>query len=217
MKRALLCLLLAMLLLLCGCQSTLRTQEVMTFDLSGGTAVLVRFSGGANDLTVPEAVDGCPVAAIAEGAFTSARGLASIVLPASLERVEAYAFAKCTALVSVTFSGEQLVSLGEGAFAGCHALESVLLPQGLKEIGREAFSDCRTLRTVHLPDTLRSIGARAFSQCPSLEEVQLPPSLKELGEYLFAGCADTLCLIVFEGTPGEAYARDNALPYLLED
>lgn len=210
-------LLLAALLLLCGCEAAPQTQDALTYDLTGGEATLVRFSGGANNVVVPDEVDGCPVTAIAEGAFASARGLTSVTLPASIQSVGPYAFAKCTALVCVVFEGEQVISLGDCAFAGCHALESITLPQGLEEIGRDAFSDCRLLRAVNIPGTVRLIGARAFSQCASLAEVQLPPSLESLGEYLFTGCSSELRLIVFEETLGEAYARQYNLPYTLED
>ena len=216
MKKAIVLVLLAAMCCLCGCGASQVTQGGVTYELSGGEAALVRFAGGANDVTVPDEVSGCAVTSIAQGAFTSAKGLTSVSLPQGLRTVGDYAFAKCTALVQVTFRGESLTSLGEGAFAACHALGEVTLPQGLQAIGKEAFSDCRALTRVSIPGTVTSIGARAFSQCALLGEVQLPPGLTELGEHVFAGCA-SVRLIVFEGTVGEEYARQYELPYELED
>lgn len=215
MKRILALILLAACCL-CGCEASTVTQGALTYELSDAGATLVRFAGGSNDVVIPDEVNGRAVTAIAQGAFTSAKGLTSVSLPEGLETVGDYAFAKCTALTQVTFRGQSLTTLGEGAFAACHALQDVTLPQGLLSIGREAFSDCRTLVNVHIPGTVTSIGARAFSQCAALDEVQLPPSLTELGEHVFSGCT-SLRLIVFEGTAGERYAAEYNLPYELED
>ena len=216
MKKAIVFVLLAAICCLCGCGASQVTQDGLTYELSGGEATLVRFAGGANDLRVPDEVNGCAVTSIAQGAFASAKGLTSVSLPEGLRVIGDYAFAKCTALAQVTFRGEQLTRLGEGAFAACHALDDVTLPQGLQAIGKEAFSDCRALTRASIPGTVTSIGARAVSQCALLGEVQLPPGLTELGEHVFAGCA-SLRLIVFEGTAGEEYARRYELPYDLED
>ena len=65
------------------------------FTVSGYTDSLVA------DVTIPAELYGLPVSAIAEDALADARGLASIVVPHSVERVGDDAFCGCTALLVV--------------------------------------------------------------------------------------------------------------------
>ena len=210
-------------LLLCaalvsGCgPDNLLTRDNMTYRLTDEGAVLTRFTGGAQQVTVPDEVEGHPVVALGEGAFASAKALLWVSLPEGLTEIGSFAFAKCTGLNGVTFRGEALKSIGGNAFAACHALESISLPTGVETIGKSAFSDCRALRRILLPGTLTAIGEQAFSQCGSLTALQIPPSVTELGGNIFSGCPAELVLTVFEDSPALRYAQEYGIAWEIEE
>lgn len=84
----------------------------------GGREELVIVSGFSDvqvPLLLPEQIDGYPVTAIGEGAFTPCAGITRVVFPEGMQMIGTFAFAGQTVLRSVTFAGNA-PSLGEGAF-----------------------------------------------------------------------------------------------------
>ncbi len=86
------------------------------------------------------------VTSLGEAAFSES-GLRSIVIPGSIDTVEAQAFYKCL------------------------SLSEVILPEGLMNIKESAFERCTSLYSITLPSTLVNIGDRAFMSCSKLVEV----------------------------------------------
>ena len=85
--------------------------------------------------------------------------LKSVVIPASVETIEAAAFMGCSSLATVTFEkGSQLKTIGGGyssyypnyygAFADCTALTSIEIPASVETIEAAAFMRCSKLATV---------------------------------------------------------------------
>ena len=75
--------------------------------------------------------------------------LEEVVLPNSLENIEAYCFNKL------------------------ESLKSIVIPDNVNTISNYAFADCKNLNTVHFGEGLKTIKEGAFSGC-SLKEVHLP-------------------------------------------
>ena len=82
-----------------------------------------------------------------------------------ITNVPAYAFRRCTALVSITFPST-LVAIGAGAFSGCTDLASVELPSLCVAVDYSAFAGCTALTTLILPSSVTSISQFAFRGCP---------------------------------------------------
>ena len=209
--------LLLALLSLCGCEDRTVTLDGCTYRLTDGGAVLIRFAGGAQEVTVPDEVEGLPVTAIGEGAFASARALSWVSLPDGLTEIGSFAFARCTGLCGVTFRGASPRRIGESAFAACHSLESLRLPTGLESIGARAFSDCRALDKLTLPGTLREIGDLALEQCVALTALQIPPSVESLGKNVFSGCGKDLVLTVFGDSAALSWAQEYGIAWEIEE
>ena len=87
--------------------------------------------------------------------------LKSVVIPASVETIEASAFEGCSSLETVTFEkGSQLKTIvgdyfstinysdSYGAFSGCTALTSIEIPASVETIDAAAFEGCSSLETV---------------------------------------------------------------------
>ena len=113
-------------------------QSHLTYNLnSDGTAVITGYTGSAEEIKIPEKLNGYKVSAIADGAFGNNTNITSVYIPSTVKTVGANAFNGCSSLVQVTFS-EGLESVGEYAFADT-ALTSVTLPASLNSIGEKAF------------------------------------------------------------------------------
>lgn len=98
--------------------------------------------------------------------------------------MEAYAFANCKELISVTLSNS-MKTVADYAFSGT-AIRSITIPDGVKKIGAYAFSGCDKLAEVKLPASLSEIGTYAFSSCTSLTEILFPRNdMLKLGAYAF--------------------------------
>ena len=88
--------------------------------------------------------------------------LASITFPAALKTIGNHAFYQNKALKSVTFSGENLTTIGEGAFRFT-GLTSLSLPNSVQTIGNSAFySNAIALGDFTFPTELQYVGDGAF-------------------------------------------------------
>lgn len=136
------------------------------------------------------------------GPFDSLR---EVLLPETVQRIGAGAFADCVALRVLKAANAK--ELGKGAFQGCTALIQVDLPLVLtvedetfdrcaaltradllsaERIGAFAFAGCTRLAAVHLPQT-GSVGDGAFEGCAALRAVLLQKAVT-VGRNAFEGC-----------------------------
>ena len=104
--------------------------------------------------------------------------LKSVVIPASVETIEAAAFMGCSSLATVTFEkGSQLKTIGGGyyyhyyygVFSDCTALKSIEIPASVETIEAAAFKGCSSLATVTFEkgSQLKTIGGGYYSYSSS--------------------------------------------------
>lgn len=98
------------------------------------------------------------------------------VLPATVRRINTYAFNRCSALTSIN------------------------LPEGLEYIGAYAFSGCSALEGLSLPASVNHVGYQAFYNVPITEEEE--NGLRYFGTILYSNTRQTLqdTIIIREGT-----------------
>ena len=148
------------------------------------------------------------------GAFSDCVSLASIIIPASCEIIEASSFQNCNLLRYVRIeSGSQLKTIaggsahGEssgqiyveahyyGAFFGCSSLESFSVPSSVVEIGDSAFMNCSSLSELSFDDCseLKTIDDRAFTNCGFLRRIDMRncSKLTSIGASALYGTVDT--------------------------
>ena len=70
-----------------------------------------------------------------------------------------------------------VTSIGNYAFYRCGNLVELTLPEGLQSIGDNSFHSCGLLASVTLPDSVVSLGSNCFSYCYALAELHLSASL----------------------------------------
>lgn len=123
---------------------------------------------------------------ISQYAFSECPALTSVQLPKRLVGLGDYAFQKCTALQTVTFSdSHRLLQIGLRAFYYCTQLESVYMKNGVRIIGTSAFTEC-DLRTCELGMGLEDIRAEAFAGGNMyLTEIIIPTTVKRICENAF--------------------------------
>ncbi len=168
------------------------------------------------DITIPATLDGKPVTAIGNYAFSESIGLTSVTIPASISEIGESAFYACSGLTSVTIP-EGVTTIGENAFSGCSGLSSMTIPASVSEIGAGAFSWCSGLTSVTIPEGVTTIGTSAFSGCESLTSVTIPASVTKIEGGVFAYCVALHAINLAPGnkayrvTDGVLFTADQTL------
>ena len=111
-----------------------------------------------------------------------------VLVPKSVTRIEASAFANCRQLVSVSMP-TTVMSVGKGAFEDTSLYDGQ--PEGVVVIGCALCGvkgNCPSL--VSIPTNVTVIADSAFEDCGGLRSVKMPPNVTHVGEGAFAGCGD---------------------------
>ena len=145
-------------------------------------------------LVIPDELDGKPVTAIGDGAF-SYSGIVTITLSDGLTEIGNSAFYKCKSLKEADIP-DSVTYMGKHAFEDCTSLQTIALPNGITCICENAFRGCTSLKSVQFPSGLNSIEKAAFHSCFSLESVNFPDSLTSVGENAFHDCTALVNLVI---------------------
>ncbi len=110
-----------------------------------------------------------------------------VVIPAKATQIASGAFS-FKDIVSLSFAGDKVSSIGSSAFYNCKSLKNVTLPSNLKKIETSAFVDCTALEKIIIPQSVHTLGGRAFDGCNSLNSVEIKGNVQSAGWYIFNGC-----------------------------
>ena len=172
---------------------------------------------------LPAYVDGLPVTSIGGyidsrsglyiGAFQGVTSLVSVSLEV-ITSIGNSAFAGCTSLRTIDWSGNNLVSIGDYAFSGCTALQGnsdqpighqgLIIPREVTHVGQGAFSGCTSLINASIPQSLVSLPNSMFAQCSSLVKIRLDGNAPTCGLNWIAGHGSSLVIYYPTGTTGYA-------------
>ncbi|MBR3269335.1 MAG: leucine-rich repeat protein [Oscillospiraceae bacterium] len=136
-------------------RDTIQPRETETPGLEIKDGVLIRYTGNADTVTVPDGVR-----EIGARAFYNCSFLNYVHFPATVTMIGAFAFSCCD-------------------------LRELHLPAQLRVIGKSAFADNSNLTEADIPDPTEEIGDNAFMGCDALQKVYLPDSLRILGRFPF--------------------------------
>lgn len=93
----------------------------------------------------------------------------SVVLPETIEMIDAYAFYRWTALTAITIPEGIGITILEGpVFGDCTSLTSITIPEGVTTLSGPVFRGCTSLTSAKIPSSVTSITPGAFSGCPNL-------------------------------------------------
>jgi len=160
------------------------TMQYFGFDYDTGMLMGYNIAGGVN-VTVPAAIDGVDVVAIANR-FVSSSNITSIDMAAApITSIGNSAFRDCNYLTSATLPST-LITIGDSAFYGSGLL-SITVPSSVTTIGEDAFRGCNYLTSVTLPSSVTTIGKSAFYGS-GLLSITVPSSVTTMDINVFRSC-----------------------------
>lgn len=132
---------------------------------------------------------------LTENFFANASSITKISLPDTLYGIAPYTFYRCSALQSVSFSENSLISeIGPSAFEGCSSMQNFTLPptKGIAVISENTFKDCRSLSNFVVPIATKTICDSAFSGCTALASFTFaePSNVEKFGRTVFENCRE---------------------------
>ena len=160
---------------------------IFEYEVKDGEVIITGMEGTADELVVPDFIEGKPVVKIDRMAFYSSIYLLELTLPHTLREIGEYAFMYCDYLKTVSLS-EGLEVIGESAFDGCYSLEKICIPSTVTVIGSSAFENCESLVKINIPESVKTLSESAFAGCSSLDEVVIPHGINIISKGVFAGC-----------------------------
>lgn len=180
-----------------------------------GTAEIVRCDQPetVGSLTVPETLNGIPVTAIGDKAFSQCYYLTDVTLPEGITHIGDFAFEDCTDIETLTIPGT-VTSMGCNPFIGTTirlqlaARNTALEQQGAFLLDRETkrLICCQSSpegteeapATLTIPTGTREIGDYAFSRTDTAEVV-LPAGVTKIGRCAFQRCLNLVSVTLPEG------------------
>lgn len=173
-----------------------------TYSLDSGNATIIRCKNFTDEeIVVPDTLDGYPVTAIGDFAFSAASDVGTswgnttitytynytkITLPEGIKTIGRYAFAENKNLKEVVLP-DSLTDFNYCAFMNCKNLESVNIPDGVECLPDFLFSGCTKLKNLGLPDSIKIICDNAIIITSA---DSLPDSVEYLGKELFTSCTE---------------------------
>ncbi len=176
-----------------------------TYSLNGGKAVLSKYHGQLNKVTIPAKVDGYDVVfdnyftisakevtlaegitEVSDGAFNYNQSLEVINLPSTITYIGVGSFSR-THIKTISFP-ENLKTIGSGAFSGCDELKTVIdIPESVETLGDSAFRGAG-ITGINIPGTITVIPDFLCAECPNLRVVRLAEGVKRIGSRSFENC-----------------------------
>ena len=158
--------------------------------------------------------EGSELKTIDKSAFKGCNNLKSIVIPASVTTIGAYAFSGCTNLTSVTFEeGSKLETLDTSFYDS--GITEFTIPKNVKKIESIAFMNLSSLKSVRFEDDsnvtvlpsqlfdgcynlttidfgenskIQTIEYSVFEKCVKLTAIDIPKSVIKIGMNAFDKC-----------------------------
>ena len=147
------------------------------------------------------------------GALRDNTILKSIILPATLQSINSFAFHGCRSLKSIRIP-ETATLIGDSAFHSCTALQQIIFlnneknygESSMNKIGFEAFRNCSSLKSFEIPKSsdVRKVDSWCCD-CISLQNVIIPDTIEEIGFNAFKNCTSLKSLVL----PPSIHTLDN--------
>lgn len=157
--------------------------------------MVVAGSLGLEHVVIPEGVE-----KLGYSAFRNCK-IRSVVLPDSMDRIQAKAFCQCKNLKSVRI-GDNVDTIEDSTFAECCSLKHIDMPAGIKTINDYAFLNSG-LESIELHEGLLCLECKVFSGT-NIESIHLPASIKRLEYNCFGSNLKELTMETFPAGFGAA-------------
>ena len=125
--------------------------------------------------------------------FFQCTSLEKVCFPASMIKIEDYAFADCEALREMPgWENSKITTIATAAFTNCKSLEEVFIPDTVTAIEGAAFSGCENISCVRWGSEpkIKFLGDHCFRACSKLTEIDIPSSVEYIGVSAFFECSN---------------------------
>lgn len=188
-------------------------------------ADIVGYWGKGGSVTVPDELDGLPVAEVSLKPKARVAGVdrespepvTELIIPGSIHKIQGItlpdltnviiedgvnviidkAFVGSTNLRSVSIPGS-ITNFGSQAFHKLPYLTNVVFGEGLTEIPSMAFAHSAITSAI-MPRGVTVIETAAFYGCTNLTDVVIPGTVRLVGNNAFWGCSNLTRLVIEEG------------------
>lgn len=190
------------------------------YTVNGGVNIIITgYAGFGGAVSIPDSINGLPVAFINQTAFYGKSNITSIAFPSSVQSIPAGSFAYCASLSEITVDPlNPIFSSVDGVLFNkkqTTLLEypmgkagNYTIPNGVIRIASWAFNACVNLTSVTIPQGVKNIGQGAFDTSTSLTSITIPSTVTNidiqgfhdcyaLTNILFMGNAPTVGLFAF--------------------
>jgi hypothetical protein len=163
-------------------------QAQFTFTTNAdNTLTITAYTGGGGDVTVPDTINGLPVANLGDGAFNGLTNLTNVTVSTNVTSIGSWVFQGCSSLVTATLP-DNITNIGDGTFMSCWSLSNIRIPTNVPSIAVWEFKDCYHMTNVSIPGSVTSIGDTAFAGCASLTNLAIPDGVTHIGSGAFWFC-----------------------------
>jgi hypothetical protein len=161
-----------------------------------------RYASRLDCINIPSSVT-----SIGEAAFQGS-GLTSITFApfSQLTSIQAYAFSNARSLTSINIPAG-VTHIEDGAFSGTTSLTEVTLPSTITIIESETFYGATALASIVIPASVATIAESAFAEATSLASITIPASVTTIEGYAFYG-ATALMDVNFSGNAPSNVGED---------
>ncbi len=142
-----------------------------------------------------------------------------IIIPDSVTEIGTEAFKDCTFETIVL--PKSLQEIQAYTFCECNNLKEIVVPENVKKISDNAFVKCTALNKVECNDKLETIGDFAFYNCTSLTLLEIGSNVTEIGQYALGYTVgdeenkyilvDDVTILCKQGSAADKYALDNGI------
>jgi len=123
---------------------------------------------------------------VPDGEFSNIASLNEVVIPQSVKKIGAYAFANCPLQRMVL--PDEITEIGDRAFSNCSKMSEINIPGKTEKIGDYAFISCGSLTEITVPDSVTQLGRGAFFECRTVKNAKLGKGIKTIIPELLYGC-----------------------------
>lgn len=155
--------------------------------------------------------------------FQDCTKLKEVILPESLEKIDASVFGGCTSLEYMEIADTVNIDSAFSLFRDCVNLKKVKLPSTMKKIPQYMFSGCISLEEIIIPYGVEEVETHFVERCDNIETIIIPETVTGL-EYdafanssvkkvIFLGDAPTLISSIF----GDVFFPSNVNVYVFKN
>lgn len=169
---------------------------VLSYTIEDKQATVTGCAGSDAILIIPAELEGCPVTAVADDAFSGNKDIGVCVIPDSVKTIGERAFSACPSLSTITI-GSSVAEIGDYAFTACPALAYIDVNKNnatysnidgcLYENGDTLLLYAGSSEAVINKNT-KTIRKGAFFGKADVISAALPDSVKTIDDHAFSGC-----------------------------